>query len=333
MPSLREVFNKDLVLSYLPADPVRETPFWSSGAFNSDGRIAQLIAAGTPTFVVPQINDLDAKVEPNYSNTIYTDIAVPRGIDARSSTGRMAYLNEGFLEARLSKYLQNGVSDLPLIAQQISGFWAESAEYRALGTLAGIRNNDQANGKKITIDNTTALDASFVLTAESTMAKKYRGKGAIVMHPEKALALRLAQLLIPFTDPANLKTVDTFNGRTVVESYDGTKVGTTTANTQYITYLVNQDAFAAESVAGYDDLEIERSASRANGGGTNVLWTRRNMLIHPMGYSFIAAENTLTGGTTNESVSASWADLQKGENWQLAVTDAQQVPFRILVSK
>lgn len=333
MPSLREVFNKDLVLSYLPADPVRETPFWSSGAFNSDGRIAQLIAAGTSTFVVPQINDLDAKVEPNYSNTIYTDIAVPRGIDARSSTGRMAYLNEGFLEARLSKYLQNGVSDLPLIAQQISGFWAESAEYRALGTLAGIRNNDQANGKKITIDTTTALDASFVLTAESTMAKKYRGKGAIVMHPEKALALRLAQLLIPFTGPASLKTVDTFNGRTVVESYDGTKVGTTTANTQYITYLVNQNAFAAESVAGYDDLEIERSASRANGGGTNVLWTRRNMLIHPMGYSFIAAENTLTGGTSNESVSASWADLQKGENWQLAVTDAQQVPFRILVSK
>lgn len=333
MASLREVFNKDLVMSYLPADPVRETPFWSSGAFNTDGRIGQLIAAGSPTFIIPQINDLDAKVEPNYSNTIFTDIAVPHGIDARSSTGRMAYLNEGFLEARLAKYLQNGVSGLEEIAKQISGFWQASAEYRALGTLAGIRNHDQANGKKITVESTTALDAQFVLTAESGMAKKYRGKGAIVMHPDKALALRLAQLLIPFTDPANLKTVDTFNGRTVVESYDGTKVGTTVANTQYISYLVNQDAFVAESVAGYDDLELQRDPSRANGGGTTVLWTRRNMLVHPMGYSWICPENELTGGTTNEAVSANWADLQKASNWELSVPSAEQVPFRILVSK
>lgn len=331
MASLREVFNKDLVLSYLPADPVRETPFWTSGAFNSDGRISQLIAAGSPTFVVPQINDLDANVEPNYSNTIYTDIAVPRGIDARKSQGRMAYLNEGFLESRLEKYLQGGVSSLPLIAQQIGGYWQQQAEQRAVATLIGLRNNDQANGKKITIESATAFDASLFLDAEAGMARKYRGKGAIVVHPAVALALRKAQLLIPFTDPANLKTVDTFNGRTVIESLDGTKVGTG-ANTQYVSYMVNADAFAAESVAGYDDLEIERSASRANGGGTNVLWTRRNMLIHPMGYSFVAAEEDLTGGTTNEAISASWADLQDGGNWSL-VTEAQNVPFRIIVSK
>ena len=332
MASLREVFKKDLVLPFMAADPVRETPFWSSGAFSTDGRINTLINAGTPTFVVPAINDLDAKVEPNYSNTIYTDIAVPRGIDATSMTGRMAYLNEGFLEARLSKYLQNGVSAVPLIAQQITGYWAQEAEQRAIATLIGVRNNDQANGKKITIESANAFDASLFLDAESAMARKYRGAGAIVVHPAIALALRKAQLLIPFTDPANLRTVDTFNGRTVIESTDGTKVGTTAANTQYISYLVNTDAFAAESQAGYDDLEVERSASRANGGGTNVLWTRRNMLIHPMGYSFVAAESTLTGGTANEAVSASWADLQNGANWALT-TDAEKVPFRIIVSK
>lgn len=332
MASLRSVFNKDVVLSYLPADPVRETPFWTSGAFNSDGRVSQLMAAGSATFEVPFINDLDAKLEPNYSNTIYTDIAVPRGIDAGKMQGRIAYLNEGFLESRLEKYLQNGVSALPLIAQQISGFWQQEAEQRAVATLVGIRNNDQANGKKITIESANAFDASLFLDAEAGMARKYRGKGAIVVHPQVALALRKAQLLIPFTDPANLRTVDTFNGRTVIESLDGTKVGTTTANTQYVSYMLNENAFAAESVVGNDDLEIERSASRANGGGTNTLWTRRNMLIQPMGYSFIAPDNTLTGGTTNESVSASWADLQKAANWSL-VADAEKVPFRIIVSK
>lgn len=329
---LRDVFNKALVLSYLPADPVRETPFWTSGAFNRDNRISQLIAAGSSTFDVPYINDLDAKLEPNYSNTIYTDIAVPRGIDAGSMTGRMAYLNEGFLESRLDKYLQNGVSALPLIAQQINGFWQQEAEQRAVASLVGIRNFDQANGKQITIESATAFDASLFLDAEAGMARKYRGAGAIVVHPVVALALRKAQLLIPFTDPANLKVVDTFNGRTVIESLDGTKLGTTPANTQYVSYMLNTNAFAAESVAGHDDLEIERSASRANGGGVTTLWTRRNMLIHPMGFSFIADKSTLTGGTTTESVSASWGDLQKAANWKLE-TKAEKVPFRIIISK
>lgn len=333
MAALRDVFNKPLVESYLDANPERTTPFWTSGVFNSDGRIGRLLNAGTPTFVVPSINDLDAKVEPNYSNTIYTDIAVPRGIDAKSMTGRMAYLNEGFLESRLEKYLQNGVSALPLIAKQINGLWAQVAEYRAIATLAGIRAYDYANGKNITIEADTVLDATMVLTAESAMATKYRGKGAIVMHPDKALALRLAKLLIPFTDPTNIGLVETFNGRRVIESYDGTKVGTTAANTRYVTYLLNQDAFAAESVAGYDDLEIERTASTGNGGGHTTLWTRRNMLVHPMGYSFVADDSTLTGGTTNEAISASLADLQKGDNWALAATSALDVPFRILISK
>lgn len=330
MPTLREVFDKDLTLSYMPADPIRTTKFWTSGAFATDNRISQLVAAGSQGFDVPYINELDAKPEPNYSNTIYTDIAVPRGIDAGKMSGLMAYLNEGFLEARLTRYL-TGVSPLSEIANQITGFWAQSAEYRAIATLTGIRNYDHANGKKITTEVNTAFDVSLFIDAEMTMADKYRGRGAIVMHPVKAADLRKAQLLIPFTDPNNLRTVDTFNGRTVIESYDGTVVGTG-GSKRYITWLLNENAFAAESVAGYDDLEIDRSADRANGGGTNVLWTRRNMLIHPMGFSFVADRSKLTGGTANEAISASWADLQKGENWELTVADAEKVPFRIIAS-
>lgn len=331
MASLREVFNQPVLESLIPADPIQNTAFWSSGTFRTDNRITRLMASGSPVFIVPSMNPLDAKVEPNYSNTIYTDIAVPRGVDARQSTGRMAFLNEGFLEARLEKYLQNGVSPLTQIANQITGFWMQEAEYRAIATIVGLRNYDQDNGKVFTIESATAFSAGLLMDAESTMSPKYRRKGAIVMHPAKALQLRKDQLLNPFVDPNDIKPVEVFNGRRVIESDDATKVGTGT-DTQYITYLLNEDAFAAQSVAGYDDLELERSASRANGGGTNVLWTRRNMLIHPAGFSFIATDDQLTGGTTNEAISASWADLQNPEYWRLDV-DAGHLPYRIIVSK
>jgi len=55
------------------------------------------------------------------------------------------------------------------------------------------------------------------------------------------------------------------------------------------------------------------------------------MLIHPQGFSFIAPANTLTGGTDRESLSASWADLQKAENWQLK-TAVEDTSIRFLIT-
>ena len=55
MASLESVFDRDLLLSYMSADPIRQTPFWQSGAFASDNRIPKLLAAGSQDFTVPYI--------------------------------------------------------------------------------------------------------------------------------------------------------------------------------------------------------------------------------------------------------------------------------------
>lgn len=331
MADLESIFKRDYTLSLMSPDPVRETPFWTSGAFNSDGRISALINAKTQTFEVPAINELDAKVEPNYSNYKFSDHSVPRSIGGWKMNGRMAYLNESWWEGDLEKLLTLE-SPLEAIAKQVTGYWAEEAEQRAVATVAGIYNYDQANGKNITTEGTGSFDPRTFLTAESKMKKKYRGKGAIVLHPDVAMELRLAKLLIPFTDPTNLTAVETYNGRTVIESYDNTKVGAGN-NLRYISYLVNQNAFAAESVAGQKDLELARDPSAGNGGGVTVLHTRRNMLIHPMGFSFVLPESELTGGTKNQSISANWKDLTRADAWALSTPDVKNVPFHFVVTK
>lgn len=98
MAELRSIFNKDVTLSYRMAQPERATPFWTSGAFTSDSRIRSLLATGLREFTVPTVGGIDTKLEPNYSNTVYTDIAKARGITGGKSKGRAAYVNEGFLE-------------------------------------------------------------------------------------------------------------------------------------------------------------------------------------------------------------------------------------------
>ncbi|MCG7412683.1 hypothetical protein MHK07_09280 [Moraxella nonliquefaciens] len=93
----------------------------------------------------------------------------------------------------------------------------------------------------------------------------------------------------------------------------------------------HRGAFAADMVADQDDLELERTANTGNGSGHTTLWTRRNILIHPQGFSFIGEPSTLTGGTKNEALSPSWTDLTTAANWRLDA-DADATPIRFLIT-
>lgn len=335
MASLESVFDHDLLMSYLSADPIRQTPFWQSGAFASDMRIPKLLAAGSQDFTVPYIMDIDGNLESNYSNTILTDIAMPRGIEAGKMKGMVNYLNEGYVEANLTRAL-TGVEPLREIAKQIDGVWAQQAEIRAVATVNGVLNYDQANGKALSTDiSKTTADASSKFTvdafidAEATMPLKYQGRGAIIVHPKVAAAMRKQNLIEKLNYSSDLPPVEVYNGRAVVISDRGTVIGAG-ANAKYISVLVNQNAFAAESVANARDLILSATEQTGNGGGHVTLWTRRDMLIHPMGFSF-DTDAVLTGGTKNEALSASWSDLTNHENWEMTMS-AEKVPFRFLIT-
>ena len=337
MAELRSIFNRDVTLSYRMAQPERATPFWTSGAFVSDSRIRALLQTGLREFTVPTVGGIDTKLEPNYSNTVYTDIAKARGITGGKSKGRAAYVNEGFLESSLETYLM-GQSPLKMIAGMIDNYWIAQAENRAIATVAGLYNyakKNKANGfildiSKATADATSAYSIDAFIDAEAMLPKAFRGRGVMIVHPKKAAEMRKQQLLEKVAPSNDLPVIETYNGRAVIESTDLTVVGTG-ANAKYITYLLGAGAFIADSVAGNDDMEIERTAATGNGSGHTALWTRRNLIIHPQNFDFIATEQQLTGGTDNEKLSASWTDLQNADFWNLA-GNASETAIRFLVT-
>ena len=324
MGQLTDIFDRDVVMSYQTQDPIKRSPFFQTGVAQTSPKLAALLAAGSQTFTVPYVGGIDGNLEANYSNTIYTDIAVPRGISGKEMAGRVAYLNEGFYEASLERYL-TGVSPLQALAKYIDGVWDKQLEVRFIATLNGIRG---AAGAAITTTKTTAYDVNAFLEAEGTLPTDMQYTGAMVVHPVIATKMRTQNLIEKVTTSADLPPVEFYNGRRVIVSANGTKAGT-----DYITILLNDGAFSVEGMRGDNDLEMVRSPQRGNGGGVNELWTRYNALIHPTGFSFIADPATLTGGTTNESISASWADLNNKANWQLTLDAAEQVPVRFLITK
>ncbi|MGB6825952.1 hypothetical protein [Psychrobacter sp.] len=335
MADLRSVFNKDVTMSFQVDTPLQQAKFYESGAFVTDPRLNVLLNSGTQAFDIPNIKALDTNLESNYGNTVFTDIAMPRKIDGYKSKGRAAYINEGFLESSLESYLI-GTSPNQAIAGMLDNYWANQLDNRAIATLFGLRALDSTD-KDLTLDislGTATAASKFSVDAfidvEATMADMYQGNGVMVVHPQIAASMRKQQLVEYVTTSANLTPVEMYNGRRIVTSNKGTKIGTT-ANAKFVSYLMSAGAFATAMSRGRDDLEIERTASTGNGAGHNALWTRANTLIHPQGFSFIADESTLTGGTSNEAISASWADLQKGENWRMDA-DVDNIGIRFLIT-
>ena len=340
MATLREVFNRDVMLSYRAESMTKRTPFMQTGAFATNAQMNNLLRSGLRTFAVPHINPIDTNLEANYGNTIYTDVAVPRQISAGSTQGRAAFLNEGLLESRLESFLA-GESPLQLMQGAINNMWAQQAEHRAVATVMGLRNMITGNtglkdefildiSKATSATEASGFSVDAFIDAEALMDRSYRGRGAIVVHPKIAAKMRKQNLIERVTTSADLPPVDTYNGRAVIEDNDTTVIGTG-VNAQYVTYLLGAGAFAVGDVEGYDDLEIDRTAATGNGAGHTALWTRRNMLIHPQGFSFVADEASLTGGTEREALSASWTDLTKKENWSLNV-GAEQTSIRFLIT-
>lgn len=336
MPKLSEIFNKNVTLSYQVKDNLERSKFYTSGAFVSDPRLRPLLNSGSKTFEVPFIHPIDGNLEANYGNTVMTDIAMPRTISASKSKGRIAFLNEGFIESRLETYLTNK-SPLQEIAKMLDNFWLTQMENRAIATLFGLMNYDHTNGKKLThdiskstADETSGFDVNAFIDAEGSLDEIHQGKGVMIVHPMIATKMRKQRLVERVTTADDLKPIEVYNGRTVIQSSKGTMIGTG-KNTKYVSYLLGAGAFATDMVTAYDDLELERTANTGNGAGHTTLWTRRNALIHPQGFSFIAEDSTLTGGTKNEALSASWTDLQKAENWRLDA-QADETAIRFLIT-
>ena len=71
----------------------------------------------------------------------------------------------------------------------------------------------------------------------------------------------------------------------------GTKIDGTASTARYVSYFLNADSFVAESVRGERDITYSATELTGNGAGHELLHTRRNVLIHPQGFSFVAAAN------------------------------------------
>lgn len=333
MPTiLSDVVFRDELRDYMRVNTAERTAFFESGILTNNNDMSTLLASPSNTFTIPWWVDLDASIESNYSNDVYTDIAVPLSVTSASMQARAAYLNEGWNAMNLVKNITNQ-DPLEFVASRLTNYWQRVAQRRAIATTIGIYNDNVAsNGGDMVIDAGGTINAAAIIRAKATMGDysgQLGGLSVIAMHSAVQTELQILNL-IDFTPLADqIPEFGRFQGMRVVVD-DSMPVIGTGADARYLSVIFGPGAIGYAEEQDEDDMEYDREPARGNGGGAETLWTRRNFVLHPLGYSFLSATITGTPGTTRP-VSANWADLALATNWERKF-DRKQVPLAFVTS-
>ncbi|AXH72343.1 MAG: coat protein [Caudoviricetes sp.] len=330
--------NVPILNSYMTRDPIESTAFMQSGVLTTTPFMQEVINSVSPIAAVPFWNPISADVEPNYSNDVYEDIAVPRTINTGLMQARMAYLNEGFGQADLTVTVTKQ-NPLQHIAGLLDNFWQRQAQRRLLATVIGIYNDNIGATDAHHIQNDMVTNANGIFSPEALIDAQAQfgdGSGSVGLDGLGALAVPRAiytqmqkQNLIDFVEDSEARVRFAYyqGVRLVVD--DGMPVVGETGAKKAVCVLMGAGAIGYAAGTPHTPQEYERAASRANGGGVDTLWSRRDWLMHPLGYSFLSAK--ITGNKTEtRAQSASWQDLADATNWQREF-DRKDIPLAFLV--
>jgi hypothetical protein len=333
-----EVFND------IPAVDIPErTAFFESGIAVNDAALTALANAPGKTAEMHFWKDLNPATEQNYSNDNPADVATPLQIEQGEMIARKAFMNQGWTESDLAAELASGGNAMRRIRARVDTYWTRRWQRRIISTAVGLYLNNVADNSSDMVhdislqDGAAATDANkFSRTAmvagAFTLGDGFEAIGTILVHSVVAQRMIDNDDIIYVADSAGRLSIPTYLGRRVVIDDSSPVIAGTTSGFRYVSTL-----FGA-GIIGYGEgtpevpTEIDRVAAGGNGGGVETLWTRKTMLIHPLGHTFTS--NTVSGPAAPKSpagISPTDADLRLAANWN-RTHDRKLIPLAFVIT-
>jgi hypothetical protein len=128
----------------------------------------------------------------------------------------------------------------------------------------------------------------------------------IVMHSALYSELQKQQLIAYVRDADNNTQFATYNGKRVIVD-DGVPVVAGTNRLTYTSYLFGPGAFAWGEGRQKLPVEIDRNPEQGDGSGNEVLYNRKQFILHPYGFAFLNGSVAGTSPTNAElALAANW---------------------------
>jgi len=292
--------------------------FLNSGILTPYDQLSAMAAVGGFVGEMPFFKPLDVSAEPDYTSDDPTSFSTPDVITTGLQKYRLAKLHKSWSTMDFARELTLANMDpLAAITRKVGKFWATQEEKRLISASIGVMNDNVSSDAGDMVVNiyddiatplaANIISAEAVLDARQTAGDHQMMFTAVAMHSVTFTNLNKQNLIDFIPDARGEINFPTYLGMVVVVD-DSLAPVTGTNSPSYTTVLYAPGAFGYGTGRMEVPSELDRVPSSGDGGGEDILHTRRNPLIHPAGFQF-------TSTTVASATTATLAELELLANW------------------
>ena len=319
-----------------------------SGVLARSPVLDEFLAGGGITVNVPSWQDLDADdtngpdrvagaLGTNHfslegptisgSGTIALD-PVPDKIERSQEVAIRLSRNNSWTSLDLAAALA-GDDPMDAIASRVAFYWTRRLQRAFIATWNGVVADNSANDSSdyqndvsgvSFVDGVTNFSAEAFLDAAVTMGDSMEDLTAVMVHSVVYNRMQKNNLIDFIPDARGEIQIPTFLGREVIVD-DGLPV---TSNV-YDTWLFGGGATMLGMGTPKMATEVERKAGSANGAGQEVMYSRQEWSIHPVGHAWTGS-TTANGGPANSVI-------DDAASWDRVYPERKQIKFARLVTR
>ena len=318
---LADIYEPEPFSAAVDEAAIESNAFLTSGVMVNSPKLDSLATIGGSFGEMPFHKNLDKSGEPNYSTDNPASSSTPDKITTDKMIYMLASMNKSWSTMDLTRELAL-MDPLGAITSKIGQYWATMMNKRVIYSAEGIITGNIANDSSdmvvdIHVDSASPaaaniISAEAVIEVDQTMGDKQGSLAVIAMHSITYTNLRLQNLIDFIPNARGEVTIPTYLGKLVVMD-DALTVKTATG-TWYYTYLFAVGAFDNGSGAVATPSELERIAGAGDGGGQDVVHSRKSEIIHPYGFQFDVTAPAGQSATNAELAADNWTRVVERKN-------------------
>jgi hypothetical protein len=309
-----------------------------SGALARSPFLDNLLAGAGSSFNVPSFTDLDNDADRISTDTSVDDFAggtarpVPNKIGTATEIATRLSRNNSWSSGDLVATLA-GADPMDAIAGRVSDYWARRLQVAFVASMVGILADNTANDAGdytndvsggAYLPGVTDFTTEAFIDTTLTMGDSMEDTTVVMVHSVVFSRMQKNNLIDFIPDARGEVTIPTFLGRQVVID-DGLPV----TGSVYDTWLFGGGAVLLGVGSPPVGTEVEREAGGGNGGGQEILYSRQEWSIHPVGHAFVGT--VPNGGPANTSTAG--ADLDEAASWNRVYSERKQIKFARLITR
>ncbi len=332
---LSDVIVPEVFTPYVQQITEEKSRLVQSGILARAESIDNFLAGAGLTAHMPSFKDLD-----NDSENVSTDqsgTSSPNKIGTAQEIIVRLSRNNSWSSYDLVQALI-GADPMEAIASRVGAYWTRRLQAAFVATMRGVYADNAAapvgtehvqndmthdvSGASF-VDGVTNFTAEAFIDATLTMGDSMGDLAGIVVHSVVYARMQKNNLIDFIPDSEGKVNIPVFLGREVVVD-DGVPF----TGGVFESWLFGRGACRLGMGSPSVPTEVDRNPATGNGGGSETLYNRVELCIHPVGHAYIGT--AASGGPSNANTTN---NLANAGSWRRAFTERKQIKMARLITR